>query len=106
MNYNATRGVADNAGDWLHLQKKNPTLATRDILQHLAHLGVQRVCHLDGVEPRLKQREPPEETALSQGAGQGIGKTSNPEEATYPKDPSFCSHCEEDSGGECWCPSA
>jgi hypothetical protein len=37
-------------------------------------------------------------------AGQGIGKTSNPEEAKYPKDPSFCSHCEEDSGGGCWCP--
>jgi hypothetical protein len=26
------------------------------------------------------------------------------EEATYPKNPSFCSHREEDSGGECWCP--
>ncbi|XP_071201069.1 piggyBac transposable element-derived protein 4-like [Salvelinus alpinus] len=25
-------------------------------------------------------------------------------EATYPKDPSFCSHREEDSGGGCWCP--
>ena len=30
---------------------------------------------MDGVQPRLEQREAPEETALSRGAGQGIGKT-------------------------------
>ena len=91
------------AGDGLQLQKKNTPLATCDILQHLGHLGVQRVCHLDGVEPRLEQRDVPEKTTLSRGAGQGIGKTLNPQEATYPKDPSFCSHREEDSGGGCWC---
>jgi hypothetical protein len=43
------------ASDWLQLKKKNPTLATCDILQHLGHFGVQRVCHLDGAEPNIKK---------------------------------------------------
>jgi hypothetical protein len=69
------------------LKKKNPTLATCDILQHLGHLCGQLVCHLDGVEPRLEQSKAPEETSLSQGAGQGIGKISNQRRQHIPKTP-------------------
>ena len=90
MDCNATKGGVDNLDKLVtgyRRKMKNPTLATCDILQHL---GEQHVCHLAGVEPRLEQREAPEETDISREALQGIGKTSNPEEATYPKDPSFC----------------
>jgi hypothetical protein len=108
MDYNQTKGGVDNldklvigysckrrggqfrqAGDWLQLQKENPTLVTCDILQHLGHPGVQLVCHVGGVETRLKQREASGETALSQGAEQEIGKTRM---------------SQEDSGAGCWCP--
>ena len=68
-------GQFREACNWVEMQKKNHTLATCDIIQHHGHLGVQRLCHLDGVEPRLEQREAPEEKALSRRAGQGIGKT-------------------------------
>jgi hypothetical protein len=47
MDYNATKGGEDN------LDK----LVTGYNCEILQHLGVERVCHLDGVEPRLEQRE-------------------------------------------------
>ena len=32
------------------------------------------------------------------------GETLNPEKTTCSKNLSLCSHREEDSGGQCWCP--
>ncbi|KAK6325065.1 hypothetical protein J4Q44_G00044070 [Coregonus suidteri] len=53
----------------------------------------------------LNVRSSPCRTASSwSSCPRGAGKHHCPEEATYPKDPSFCSHREEDSGGGCWCP--
>ena len=82
MDYKATKGGIENVdklvtGYTCNRRTLRWTLPG-DNLQHLGHLGVQHVCHLDGVEPRLEQREAPEETALSRRAGKGIGKTSNP----------------------------
>ncbi len=48
--------------------------------------------------------EPRVEQPLSWGTGKGTGETSNPEKTTCSENPSLCSHHEEDSGGECWCP--
>lgn len=54
--------------------------------------------HLDSVKPRLDHGKAPEET------GKSLVRTSNPEKTAYPKNPSFCSLCEKDSAGGCWCP--
>lgn len=68
-----------SASDWLQLQKKIPC----DIQQYLGHLSIQRFCHLDSVEPREEQREAPEETTLSWGAGRDIREASNLKQTTY-----------------------
>ena len=41
------------------------------------------------------------EDAFSRGTGKGTGENSNQEKTTCSKNPSLCSHREEDSGGEC-----
>ncbi|CAK6983562.1 piggyBac transposable element-derived protein 4-like [Scomber scombrus] len=65
MDYNATKGGVDNMD--------------KLVTAYSCKRRSLRLCHLDGTEPRVEQREAPEETPLSRGTGKSTGETSNPE---------------------------
>ena len=102
MDYNATKGGVDNLDKLVtgYSYKRRTLLWPLVIFFNISVYNVFVIwmaLNPDWDRGKLRRRR------LSRGAGQGCGKTSNTEKVTYPKDLSFCSHCEEDSGG-CWCP--
>ena len=96
MDYNATKGGVDNLDKLVSAYSckrrtlRWPLVIFFDIL--------------DGIEPRVEQREAPVETPFSWGTWKDTGETTNPKKTACSENLSLCSHREEDSAEQCCCP--
>lgn len=107
IDYNATKGGVGNMDKLVSAYScKRRTLPWPLVIffEILDISAYNAFCHLHGIEPRVEQREAPEDTPLSRGTWKDTGETTNPGKTACSENLSLCSHREEDSGGQYWCP--